>query len=462
VNKSPSLRSKVNKISVVAFLLASALMAIGFVVYSKTKNALAEEQLLSELQRNSKQQIEQLIPSFLLPEQMAGVNLLLERIRKDENLSDIRLLSLEGSIPDSFSQCSLSHESQNSCQNQSGSETAIVVPVKEGSQHFGWLFKAKANSSAIAYVDLLQMMGIFILVMVITFVFVYVLTARILATTLPKALDGLVEWVKADLEDRSAEVPALPFKELEDLKDKIGEVLERHTEERDQAVVGQLTRGIMHDIRTPMASVVAAMHMVDRSTDADAKRVTRLENLYSMAKTNLPIIAKIIETTLDGSRSLLVERRPSDLVTTVREAISFNKDLAELRKAKIEYRGPVSLVMEHDPVQVGRVIFNLIKNGIEASNSSSEPIVVLTLTALESGRAQITIEDNGPGFQRDASRVFRVFRSSKLHGNGLGLHVSKKIVESHFGSIRASNASMLGGAMIEFDLRSSPSEGTAL
>lgn len=455
MNVSPSLRSKVNRISIVAFLLASALMAVGFIVYSKTKNALSEEQLLSELHRNSRQQIEQIIPSFLLPEQMAGVNLLLERIRKEESLSDIRLLSLEGRVPENFSKCILSAENLVSCQSKSGSQTAIVVPIREGSQLFGWLLKTKSNSSAIAYIDLLQMMGIFILVMAITFVFVYLLTARILATTMPRALDSLVEWVKADLEDRSAEIPALPFKELEDLKDKIGEVLERHTEERDQAVVGQLTRGIMHDIRTPMASVVAAMHMIERSSDADAKRIARLENLHSMAKTNLPIISKIIETTLDGSRSFVVERQSSDLVTTVREAISSNKGLTELRKANIQYHGPESLIIEHDPVQVGRVIFNLIKNGIEASPTTAEPIVALTLTAMESGRVQITIEDNGPGFQRDASRAFRVFRSSKLHGNGLGLHVSKKIVESHFGSIHASNDSKLGGARIEFDLRSS-------
>jgi signal transduction histidine kinase len=457
-----SLKSKVNRISAVSFLLASALMAIGFVVYSKTKNALAEEQLLSELQRNAKQQVEQLIPSFLLPEQMAGVNLLLERIRKDESLSDIRLLSLEGHVPNGFSKCSLSPDTLTNCQNISGSETAIVVPVKEGSQHFGWIFKAKANSTAIASIDLLQMMGIFVLVMATTFVFVYVLTARILANTLPKALDGLVEWVKADLEDRSAEVPALPFKELEDLKEKIGEVLDRHAEERDQAVVGQLTRGIMHDIRTPMASVVAAMHMVERSADGDTKRASRLENLYSMAKTNLPIISKIIETTLDGSRNLVVERKEADLVATIREAIVFNKDLVEIRKAKIEYIGPEALLITHDPIQVGRVIYNLIKNGIEAATTSSSPSVRITLIVLESGHAQISIEDNGSGFQRDASRVFRVFRSSKLHGNGLGLHVSKKIVESHFGNIRASNDSSLGGARVEFDLKSTLAGGLSV
>lgn len=457
-----SLRSKVNRISIVAFLLASALMATGFIVYSKTKNALAEEQLLSEMQRNSKVQVEQLIPSFLLPEQMAGVNLLLDRIRKEEVLSDIRLLSLEGQIPAAFLGCTLLSNSLTSCQNKSGSETAVVIPVKEGSQHFGWLFKAKANSSAIAYADLLQMMAIFVLVMAITFIFVYVLTARILSSTLPKALDGLVEWVKADLEDRSAEVPALPFKELEDLKEKIGEVLARHGEERDQAVVGQLTRGIMHDIRTPMASVVAAMHMVDRSIENDAKRISRLENLYSMAKTNLPIISKIIETTLDGSRNLIVERKEADLVRTIQEAITFNKDIAELRKAKVEYRGPDSLFISHDPIQVGRVIFNLIKNGIEASPVNAEPNVLISLVALESGRVQITIDDNGSGFQRDSTRVFKVFRSSKLHGNGLGLHVSKKIVESHFGSIRASNESTLGGARVEFDLRSSLTGGISL
>lgn len=455
MNPSPSLKSKVNKISIVAFLLASALMALGFVVYSKTKNALAKEQLLSELQRNSKIQIEHLIPSFLLPEQIVGVNLLLERIRKEENLSDIRLLSVEEFLPEEFQKCILDASQITSCQNSFSSETALVVPVREGTQHFGWLFKSKAIASAIGNIDLLQIMAIFILVMAITFIFIYVLTARILSATLPRSLDGLVQWIKADLEDRSAEVPALPFRELEDLKEKISEVLERHSQERDQAIVGQLTRGIMHDIRTPMQSVVAAMHLVDRSSDGDSKRISRLENLYSMAKANLPIISKIIETTLDGSRNLVVERKSADLVLTIREAISVNQNLIELRKAKVEYKGPDSLIIDHDPVQVGRVILNLIKNGIEAADLSSEPQVVLTLTAMESGRVQIAIEDNGPGFKKDASRAFRVFRSSKLHGNGLGLHISKRIVESHLGRIRASNDSQLGGARVAFDLKSS-------
>ncbi|MEQ1875934.1 MAG: HAMP domain-containing sensor histidine kinase [Bdellovibrionia bacterium] len=451
-DRTPTLRQRVSQISVGTFLAAATLMLAGFVLYSSTKNNIAIREVERELGRSSSQQIEQLVPSFLLPEQRSGVSLLVEKYRRDEALSGIQIITDEKQKPLRFLDCTLDTAKSSSCQSADGKETAVVTPISEGDSHFGWLLKSRLNASAIATRDLLQMAGIFIFVLALTFIVVYGLIARMLSRTMPKALDDLVTWIESDLAERSSNIKILPYKELEDLKEKISEVLERHNRNRDQAVIGQLTSGIMHDIKTPLQSMVTAMHLADRYTSDHPKRQARLENLLEMCKANLPIIGRIIETTLDGSRQIQITKERKDLVTTVRDAVQFHKDLLDLRNADLNIDSPDELSVPHDTIQVTRVISNLIKNGLEATaTTSGKPRLSISLKQNDES-VVILIDDNGPGVSTTSEKLFRAFRSSKVHGSGLGLHISRKIIAAHHGSIVASNTSSLGGARFEIQL----------
>lgn len=231
----------------------------------------------------------------------------------------------------------------------------------------------------------------------------------------------------------------------------ISKRLSESFQQRDQAVIGQLTSGIIHDIKTPLQSIVAALFLLDKkSSSGDSRHLDRLENLAARCRDNLPNIGRIIETTLDMNRRINVTKETEDLVATVRSAIDLNRERCGLRKGKIELAAPESCFVPHDPVQISRVIDNLIKNGIEALDDvEREPMISISVIPVESGGTAIAVEDNGPGLPRSPERMFRAFRSSKVHGTGLGLHISKRIVEAHDGKLVASNESTLGGARFD-------------
>lgn len=221
---------------------------------------------------------------------------------------------------------------------------------------------------------------------------------------------------------------------------------------RDQAVIGQLTSGIMHDIRTPLQSIVTAMHLVEEQESISPKRISRLENSHLMCQNNLPIILNIIESTLDGNREIKINKKHTDLAQTIRKALSMNQDLAKLRRVEVLADIPQSLISSHDEIQFLRVLSNIVKNSIEAA-SESKVLKLVKLSLIESEKSfAISVEDSGPGISGRPDMIFRAFRTSKIRGTGLGLMITKKIVESHGGSITASNSSSLGGAVFEVTL----------
>lgn len=455
----PTLRQRVTQISIGAFVITSAVMLLCFIFYSVKKNSLAKQEVELELKRNIVQQIEQLIPSFLLPEQRSGVELLLARIQQKENLSNIKVIENEDQIPKDFLDCKLSKNLSTVCTNTTDRVTAVISPIIESDHNFGYLFKAKTNSSSWAIKNILQLVGVFAIMLGLTFLIIYIFTTRVLSKTLPESLDRLVEWIEADLNGGRTDKFQLPFKELEDLKGKISEVMERHNRSRDQAVIGQLTSGIMHDIKTPLQSIVTALHLVEEQEHGSKKRLSRLENLNLMCKNNLPLIGQIIETTLDGNRQISIEKRSNDLRVTLEKAIHLNKEMSSIRKVPIEVEAPNSIIVPHDNLQFGRVINNLVKNAIEAASDSSNPKKVkVTLTEKDNSTIQLLIEDSGSGISGPIDRIFRAFRTSKVRGTGLGLLISKKIVEAHQGNITASNLSVLGGARMEVILPKSAEE----
>ena len=459
--KTPTLRKRVSQISFGAFGASLLVVLIGFIAFSIAKNQLATKEIERDLKRNSAQQIEQLIPSFLLPEQNDGVNLILSRLIKEEDLTQALVGRSVSDLPEPFKHCDFLATTPSSCLSLDGKETALISPITEASRTFGFLLKSKHNSSSWATQDILQLIGIMTLALGLTFAGVYFFVARLLSRTLPLSLDRLVAWIEADLVDQHSTISALPFQELESLREKISEVMDRHTRDRDQSVIGHLTSGIMHDIRTPLQSVVTAMHLTEKYPTDHPKRIQRLENLLSMCKENLPIVGRIIETTLDSSRQIQISKQNINLVETIRTAVTLNQNLCDIRKASLEIDIPPDLKVDHDPTQVTRVISNLVKNGIEAvSDTNTNPKILISIKQSSPDEVVISIDDNGAGITASSRKIFSAFRSSKIHGMGLGLHVSRKIVEAHNGTIHAGKSTALGGARFEVRLPRGPSRNS--
>ena len=232
----------------------------------------------------------------------------------------------------------------------------------------------------------------------------------------------------------------------------ISERLSSSFQEREQSIYGQMARGVIHDVRTLLHSVLSASSLVAEQADNPEKRKVRLEALYKASEVNLPKINDLINLTLDGSREITVTPKKADVVEILESAIKTNEALGQSKKVKIELQDKASgLVVEHDPIQMERVFTNLIKNAIESCAATEKGREVF-ISARKDFRAKslvISVDDAGQGLPLEPQSVFRLLKSTKLHGSGLGLIVSRKIVEAHGGKLVPSHSPLLGGARFE-------------
>jgi signal transduction histidine kinase len=122
-------------------------------------------------------------------------------------------------------------------------------------------------------------------------------------------------------------------------------------------------------------------------------------------------------------------------------------------------RGSISLLTALDPrlpattadrVLVQQVLMNLMINGIEAMGDAGGELTV-TSKRSEDGQLLISVTDSGPGLHDDSERIFEAFFTTKPQGTGMGLSISRRIVESHGGRLWASRNTG-GGATFQFVL----------
>jgi signal transduction histidine kinase len=229
---------------------------------------------------------------------------------------------------------------------------------------------------------------------------------------------------------------------------EISERLYRSFEARDSAVFSQIARGVIHDLRTLIQSPLAAMELAQESKSDPSKRHSRLENLERVCGHQLPKIREIIDTTLDGSRDIAIDRTLSPIGRSISGAAKTLEPLLAQTGTKLKVSGDFSnFLVAHDSLQLERALTNLLKNGIEASAGKQNGNAEVALTVRNtSNQVIVDIEDSGPGLRIQTDRLFRPLKSTKPHGSGLGLVICRKIITAHGGELLPTRSESLGGA----------------
>jgi signal transduction histidine kinase len=235
----------------------------------------------------------------------------------------------------------------------------------------------------------------------------------------------------------------------------------KHQVELTQAArlstLGGMAAGLAHEINQPLAAIVSyARGCARRLRAGDARPEALLEIIESIAAQALRA-ANVLRRIRDFIRRREVSRERVDLGELVREALRFAE--VEARHLCVGLRvelDPEPLAVEVDPVQIEQVILNLVRNGFEATASrlgqESEIREVVIRTARAGRGAEISVSDTGPGLSPEvAARLFEPFFTTKQDGLGLGLSISRSIVEAHDGRLWAS-ANVPRGATFHVEL----------
>jgi two-component system, NtrC family, sensor histidine kinase HydH len=201
------------------------------------------------------------------------------------------------------------------------------------------------------------------------------------------------------------------------------------------AALGQLAAGVAHEIRNPLTSVILLLETCRK--DPDAGGLT--EEDLDLIEQELHRIERSLQTFLDYSRPPEPQRAPTELGSVVRDALPLVRSRADQQRVKIEVdlsSGPVPL--HADAAQLRQVVLNLLLNALDALPGGGR--VNVTVGRSVGDMAEIIVADSGLGISAEQlSRLFEPFASTKDTGLGLGLVVSKRIVEDHSGTIHGSN-----------------------
>ena len=171
---------------------------------------------------------------------------------------------------------------------------------------------------------------------------------------------------------------------------------------------------------------------------------------------------------IDRLRTLLKRRelklQTVDLVRTVKEVVALVRFDTTARRVRLETDLPHDLPpVRGDRVHLQQVLLNLIMNGMDAMEHSQDGARSMDIRArrAEEGLIEVAVSDSGPGIPRETlNRVFEPFFTTKDSGMGMGLTISRTIVEAHAGRIWAEN-NATQGATFAFTLKTAPAAGAA-
>ena len=217
------------------------------------------------------------------------------------------------------------------------------------------------------------------------------------------------------------------------------EIKEKHEElikaER-LAIIGEIATGIAHEIRNPLSGIAVALELMKNETQYPEEHKQTISDILREISRLERIIKDLLKFAhLSYPQSLtLIECEPNEIVERSLGLIYIK---AKEKGIDVEKKLNCSERFKVDPEQIQQVVINLLINSVEAMDKPGR----LTIeTGSSNGHVLIEISDTGCGFsEEDKEKIFRPFYSNKEHGTGLGLPISRRIVEIHKGKILASS-----------------------
>jgi PAS domain S-box-containing protein len=231
---------------------------------------------------------------------------------------------------------------------------------------------------------------------------------------------------------------------------------------RAGAAKDRFLAALSHELRTPLTPVLAAVS----AFQGDAALPADLREIFATIQRNIGLEVRLIDDLLDVTRivtgKMRLVKRPADVSAALRDA-------ARILSADLEAKGLVltldtpgePYVISADPVRLQQVFWNLLRNAIKFTPAGGRVAIAARRKAGASGKERVVVDvtDTGAGIPPETlSRLFAPFEQGDAPagraagGLGLGLTISRAVVEMHGGRIRASSAGPGRGATFTVEL----------
>jgi signal transduction histidine kinase len=214
------------------------------------------------------------------------------------------------------------------------------------------------------------------------------------------------------------------------MADRLVELQDEIRKQERQAMFGRIAAGLVHDLSHPIQNIGNSCKLIQKMFEDMEYR----ETFKKTVERELVIIKRVLDDLRNIARPIPLERFPVDLNRTVADAAEAMEQHAETAGLTLRTElTPESVYIEGDVFALGRVYRNLILNAIQATAPGG---LIVVASEARGDRVQVRIYDTGCGIPPERiGQVFEDFVTTKRRGLGLGLAISKKIVEQLSGTI---------------------------
>ncbi len=217
-----------------------------------------------------------------------------------------------------------------------------------------------------------------------------------------------------------------------------------HRNER-LAAMGQMAATVAHEIRNPLGIIKSTAEVLRSRYGRSGE-----DELLEFIPSEVDRLNRLVNDFLTFARDRDYELIRADLVATLRRAVADVQNENRGAEMRIRFESEAdSLEVAHNPDAIRQVVLNLIRNAVEATGGRGTVTVRINLeTKWGKGQVKVSVVDDGPGIEGDTEKIFEPFFTTKTSGSGLGLAVSKQIIEKHGGKIRVESRRGVGTAVI--------------
>ncbi len=325
-----------------------------------------------------------------------------------------------------------------------GNELRVAAPVRRAGTLVGWVGVGRplttvAEGISAARWRLVWMAGIIALVMMAA--------GWWIAARLTRSLERLTAYA---LNVRDGRVPAPPRSRAKEIA-----ALSRAFEEMRDTLEGRqhverYTQALAHEVKAPLAAIRGAAELLDENMPSE-QRQKFLGNIRSESARIQRIIDRLLELSSLEARKQLRQTETIFAGRLAAEAADVVRPAGAARGVGLKFQVEAEITIRGEAVLLREALVNLLQNAVEFSPAGGE---VTLRGAVESGRVNFTVEDNGPGVPDYAlARVFERFYSlprpgSEKKSTGLGLALVREIAHQHGGDAALTNRAD-GGARAE-------------
>lgn len=334
---------------------------------------------------------------------------------------------------------------------------SVAVPVQRVRATVGVLLLS-TQPGEIDQIDTAERWGILRIALVAAGV--TIILSLLLAGTIAgplRRLSAAAEKVQASMTSR-AEIP-----DFSDRTDEVGH-LSKALRSMTSALYNRIeaierfAADVAHELKNPLTSLRSAVETLPR-----AKRTEDRERLNAIIQHDVRRLDRLISDISNASRlDAELARQHSERVDVEKlteTMVSIQKDVAASRNVDVvmeKRSGRFAPVVVGHGSRLAQVFNNLIDNAV---SFSPEGGTVRVAVATTEGTITVTVSDEGPGIRGDVSRIFQRFYTDRPDGehfgdhSGLGLSISRQIIDAHKGTITAQNRTDRSGAIFEVTLK---------